>query len=156
MKDLPLTKGAVAILDDEDKELVLRACGSWYFDGRYAKATKWNKKEKKYDRLYLHRVIMNAPKGMDVDHINGDKLDNRRENLRICTRSDNINNKPSSRPNTSGHRGVFKEKKSSRWLAYITVRGRLVRLGTWDTFEEAVAVRKAVADIFYPIGDFTN
>lgn len=150
MAEVKLSKGAVAQVDDEDLERVNRY--SWHFDGRYGSATIWNKELKKYEKKYLHRYVMDAPKYKEIDHINRDKLDNRKANLRYCTRAENISNK--ERINKSGKRGVFKEKNSSRYLAYITIRGRLIRLGTWDTKEEASLVRKAVEGIFYPHNKF--
>lgn len=78
---------------------------------------------------------------MDTDHINGDKLDNRRANLRICTRSINLQNKPYAK-NKSGYRGVFKEPKAKRWFAYIFIDKKMVRLGRFDTPELAYEARK--------------
>lgn len=83
---------------------------------------------------YLHRVITAAPHGMDVDHINGDKLDNRRENLRVVNRSANEANKPSA-PNVCGYRGVMRSR--GRYRARIHFDGTCLHLGGFDTAEQA-------------------
>ena len=67
----------------------------------------------------MHRVIMDAPKGMHVDHINGNGLDNRRENLRLCTNSQNHMNRKTHRDSSSKYKGVSWNKRNSKWQAYI-------------------------------------
>ena len=85
------SRGIVFKFSLEDWELVTRH--SWCVDPRGYLAATYNKKH-----TVLHRLIMNAPKGYVTDHINGDKLDNRRENLRICTQHQNtMNNKVSKK-----------------------------------------------------------
>ena len=93
-----------ALVDDEDYEKVVEAVITYRSNGEIRKGSgKWYawsgpKTSKTYamngsrDKS-IHRIVMNAPKGMDVDHINGDTLDNRKENLRICTRSENCQNR---------------------------------------------------------------
>jgi len=83
--------------------------------------------------IRMHRVILNAPDDMEVDHINGDGLDNRRENLRLASRGQNMGNVPVSRNNRSGYLGVHLESRTGRWAA--ACRGR--NLGSYDTPEEA-------------------
>ena len=85
----------------------------------------------------LHRLILDAPSGMEVDHINGNGLDNRRANLRLCTGSQNSCNKGLNRSNTSGFKGVTLDKKSGRWHARIAVNGESRSLGFYGTPESA-------------------
>ena len=94
MKEIQLTQGKVALVDDDDFKLL----GQWIWCAckqkniYYAIATSFANKpygQKTCSSQMMHRIIMNAPKGMDVDHINHDGLDNRKENLRICTVSEN-------------------------------------------------------------------
>jgi len=137
MIEVELSKGRVAKIDDEDLEKV--SFCSWNFD-RYARANIWLKDEKKYKVMYMHRIIANAPQGMDVDHINGDKLDNRKENLRVCTRSENLHNLQGKPYSGSGLRGAYREKNRGagcRWFSAISVKGKVIRLGRFDTPEEA-------------------
>lgn len=69
--------------------------------------------------IKLHRLIMNAPRGVQVGHKDGNGLDNRRANLRLATHQQNTGNQKPSRVNTSGYRGVHLQKQSGRFVAYI-------------------------------------
>lgn len=102
----------------------------------------------------LHRFIMNCPDDVYIDHINGsDTLyDNRKSNLRIATPSQNsINHKKTSR-NKSGIVGVYQQHGSQKWIAQISKENKKYYLGTFDTFEDAVKVRKE-AELKY-FGEF--
>ena len=103
----------------------------------------------------VHRVVMGNPKGMDIDHIDGDGLDNRKENLRICTRSQNCANKKVRRDSRSGYKGVSVRKRGKRFKAYISdpetkfPKKRHIALGTYDTAEEAaLAYNKAALEMY--------
>jgi hypothetical protein len=92
----------------------------------------------------LHGLLMAPPKGSHVDHINGDKLDNRRANLRVVTPQRNqVNRKRLNQNNTSGVRGVRRHGQCDRWVAQITVARKNVYLGLFERFEDAVAARRA-------------
>lgn len=75
----------------------------------------------------------------EIDHINGDKLDNRISNLRASTRSENAKNFPVTKKNTSGYKGVSWHKQRKRWVASIKVNGKKIDLGRYKTPEEAHA-----------------
>jgi hypothetical protein len=77
----------------------------------------------------LHRLIMNAPKGLLVDHRNGDSLDNRRENLRLATNAQNQLNSRKRKNATSRFRGVYFHKEHGKWAAYIIEAGKKIFLG---------------------------
>jgi len=151
MKHIQLTKGQVAIIDNRDYKRVSK--WSWYYD-RYAKRNHWDKENKKYVGWYMHAFIMNTPKGMDTDHINGDKLDNRRSNLRILTRSQN---KASSSlqysNNTTGYKGVHYDKDRGKYMAFICVKGEMNNLGRFDNKEDAVAIRKVAEKQYLTSGE---
>lgn len=90
-------------------------------------------------KYWLHRFIMQAPKGLEVDHINRDKLDNRRVNLRLCTHAENHRNRGPRKNTSSGLKGVSRFRNG--WAAEITVDRRVVKLGSnFKTKEEAYAV----------------
>ena len=96
--------------------------------------------------IRLHDVVMalsheEKPEGCYVDHINQDKLDNRRCNLRFVTPAENTKNIPLSTLNTSGYVGVSLTKKG-RYRAYITADKRRIELGTYDTLKEAASARR--------------
>lgn len=96
----------------------------------------------------LHRVIMNAKTGEEVDHINMNKLDNRRENLRICTSSQNKGNLEVRKSNTSGFKGVNWHKRSGTYEARIKINKRSVFLGNFATAQEAAnAYDKAALEL---------
>lgn len=102
-------------------------------------------------RVALHRLLTNAPKGMVVDHINGDTLDNRRENLRICDQFTNMQNRDGlDKNNKSGVRGVHWYKAYSKWRATCRYRNKVHHLGYFDDIEEA---RKVVEDFRKRIGE---
>lgn len=85
-----------------------------------------------HTNIRAHRLIMQTPQGMDTDHINGDKLDNRKSNLRICTRSDNLHNKIST--------GAWLDKRRGTWQVEIRIDGRKEYLGAYKTKQEAMMV----------------
>lgn len=96
------------------------------------------------DFVLMHRLLTNAPAGICVDHINGNKLDNRRSNLRLVTHAENLQNRPSlPRNNTSGHRGVSFSKKGRAWVAQAHQSGRTIVIGRFHTKEEAATAASA-------------
>lgn len=88
--------------------------------------------------IYLHREVAGTPPGMLTDHINGDRLDNRRSNLRIATPSQNAANS-ADRRRRSAYRGVYHHTPTGRWIAQVSDAGRPRHLGIFDTPEEAAA-----------------
>jgi hypothetical protein len=102
-------------------------------------------------RIVLHRLIMDCPKGYDVDHIRGreSKNDNRKSNLRIVTRSQNNMNKDKQSNNTSGVRGVSFDKERQKWAASIAVNGKTHHLGRYKNKEDAIKARKEAEEIYF-------
>lgn len=98
----------------------------------------------------LHRLVMGEPKGLEIDHINGNKLDNRRENLRECNRWQNKANTRIISTNTTGYKGVSWHK--DKWQASIRVTGRLLYLGRYETKQEAAMAYNIAAREHF--GDF--
>ena len=147
MKEIPLTRGKVALVDDEDFERVSAYKWCYMTAGYAARGRDWG-------MVYLHRFILNAPKGKHVDHVNGDKLDNRRSNLRTCTHLQNRQNSKHYASNTSGHKGVAFDKTTGNWKAYINIDGKTVHLGRFPTAESAAEYRNAVAEKVF--GEFNR
>ena len=83
--------------------------------------------------VYLHRLIMGAPMLRVVDHIDGDGLNNRRSNLRICTRSQNMGNSRAHRDRSGEFKGVYYERDSGRYVAQICCRHRRTKIGRFAT-----------------------
>ena len=134
MKKIPLTQGKYALVDDQDYDRLV-AEGSWHFD-RYAKRVN------KRVVTYMHRVVMGSPVDEQVDHINGDKLDNRRCNLRVCTCSENLANRHVSR---NKYRGVSWDKRRGKWKAVLGFHYSRIDIGRFDTQEEAAEAYNLVA-----------
>lgn len=114
MKEIQLTQRKVALVDDEDFEGLNQ--WRWHFtNSGYAARRAWPSNK----IVLMHREIMNTPTGKDTDHINRNGLDNRRTNLRVCTRSQNNLNKNKEKINTSGYKGVFWRNDQNLWLARV-------------------------------------
>lgn len=132
----------VVIIDDEDYERVISK--KWHLqpNGYAYRAQKYKNSRKCYG-IYMHRFIMNAEKGQSVDHINGNRLDNRKENLRFCTYSQNHMNRKKSEGRHSKYKGVTKNKNS--WQAQIRKDSKSLYLGMFKTEEEAAKKYNEVA-----------
>lgn len=100
---------------------------------------------------YLHRLLLNASPGSIIDHINGDKLDARRSNLRFVTHAENLQNQKLRTDSKTGIRGVCFESWTQRYLAQIVVNGRRVKKARFDTLEEAESAVKAWRAEFMPM-----
>lgn len=93
----------------------------------------------------LHRYLLDAPKGAMVDHKNGNPLDNRRYNIRICNHSDNVHNSKIPVTNTSGYKGVIWDKERNRWKAQISLRGKTHKLGRYKNKIDAACAYNMAA-----------
>jgi hypothetical protein len=145
MKTIELTKGQVALVDDEDYETLNQY--KWYVirnhSGHFYAARSVTAGDKEHC-LYMHDAIMNPPAGFEVDHVHReDTLDNRRSNLRNATHAQNCANRGTSSRNTSGFTGVSRNKKG--YQAQICANGERHHLGTFPTAIEAAHVRDAKA-----------
>lgn len=143
MREIPLTTGGVALVDDEDYDRVIEA-GSWY--AHQSLNTSYAKQNYRQDGgKYTTRSMHNFVTGLRyVDHINGNGLDNRRVNLRPATASQNQANQRMRRDNRSGFRGV-QHAPRGRWRALIVVRGKRISLGYYDAGEDAARAYDAAA-----------
>lgn len=146
---LPLTKGYSAIIDDEDAHLAkFKWCALVTKRTVYAKRRVYHGKidgRYVYSGLSLHRAVMNAPAGTQVDHIDGDGLNCRRSNLRLVTCAQNHANRRADRGNVTGLKGVECIRGGKRWGARIGVHGRVIRLGYFSTAEGAARAYDAAA-----------
>jgi hypothetical protein len=141
-KKIILTQGQVAIVDDEDYEYL----NQWKWYAKYnkniknyyaARAEYLGRINGKYNQktIFMHRVIMNPPKGKVVDHVNHDTLDNRRSNLRIVYRRQNDQNKKNKK--TSNYPGVSWHKATKKWTAQIVINKKKKYLGIFADEREA-------------------
>lgn len=140
----------IILLDDEDYDKVIKE--------KYSLSVTWDKtikgfyvaftaKPKDSSSRLLHRYLLNPSKGLTVDHINRNPLDNRRCNLRICTQFENNQNQ---KYNTSGKVGVSYNKNINKYIAYIKVKGKHKTLGEFKTFNEAVECRLKAEEKYFP------
>lgn len=133
-----LGRGGVALIDALDASLV----GRWSWRGvqksntYYAKRSMRIAGSSKSSTQSMHRLIMNPPEGMVVDHINGNGLDNRRSNLRVCTQGENLRCKKVVKSST-GVRGVSLTRNGERYVAQCSLNGRSKVIGVFDTLAEA-------------------
>lgn len=149
-----LDKGKSTLVDGQDAHLLREY--SWHASpmGRnwYVVASKTANGKKR--TLLLHRLITGAPHGVEVDHINGDGLDNRRCNLRLCNHAENLRNSRRSSANRSGFKGVHWHNASGKWRAQIQCLSVRRHLGLFDSISDAVAAYNAAA--FEVHGEFAR
>lgn len=155
MKTIPLTKGYFVKVDDEDYEKL--AIHRWYavlVRGVYVRPSRTVYKDGKKKNLTMARVIINAPEDKYVDHINNDSLDNRKKNLRLCTREENRRNTGLRKDNKSGYIGVRYNKRLKKWIAAIGFKGKVKHLGCYETKELAAISYNKMAKIKF--GEFAR
>jgi len=139
MKKIPLyQKGKIvawSLVDDEDYERF--SFKRWNLSP-FGYARSKYRKDNIEATCFLHRFIMNAQPGTILDHINGDKLDNRKSNLRFCTTSQNGYNRKRQKNNISGHAGIGWNKQFGKWKARIRRDQTPIYEEHFDDFDEAV------------------
>ncbi|MEQ8677238.1 MAG: HNH endonuclease [Aggregatilineales bacterium] len=144
-KQISLTKGASAVVDDSDYDRLIQI-GRWCLssNGYAIHYTKINGQRK---TLYMHRVVMDACYPLQVDHIDRDRLNNQHDNLRFATRSQNQANKNIQNNNTSAYKGVNWNK--GKWEARIRLNGLRLNLGRFRDPLRAAMVYDAASRLLY-------
>lgn len=134
----------LAIVDKDDYDSLIKC--KWYIrkDGYLNNARG----------KLIHRIIMNPPSNMVIDHINRDKLDNRKCNLRICNQSQNLFNQESVRGGTSKYKGVHWHTKRKGWIAKIMVNKKLIHIGQFKSELDAANAYNESAKKYY--GEFAR
>lgn len=145
---IPLTQGKVAIVDAADYEWLLQwkwrtmraRIGGWYAVRSYLKEPHVKRTQ------CMHRLLLDAPAGLHVDHRDGDGLNNRRSNIRLATIAQNQHNRGPATRNTSGCKGVTWDKQGKKWQAQIEVNRKNIYLGRFlDKLDAAKAYAAAAA-----------
>lgn len=162
MKTIPVRNrfdpDCFAMVDDEDYEMLSKH--GWGITGRLYKGNKWlyaatviRVDLRVYKSVSMHRMIMNAQKGQIVDHIDGNRFNNQKDNLRFCTHTENMRNRAKHRTKNK-YKGVYKNSRGKKFKAMIFEDGKLRVLGSFESeIEAAFVYDKAAMDIH---GDFAN
>ena len=137
VKTIPLTQGLVALVDDEDypelskHKWCAHLCRGIFYAVRSASETT----------IFMHREILNTPSGLETDHENGNGLDNRRINLRVATRKQNLQNRKPSTAGSSQFKGVGWHNKRKKWRARISINCKDIHIGFFDNEIQAAKAR---------------
>lgn len=150
MQKIDLTKGKAALVDDADFEALSRY--PWFL-GKGGYAVR-NSRGLIRRHIYMHREVLNTPTGLDTDHVNGNRLDNQRANLRVATRSQNMANSKVGKANRSGYKGVHFDTQRQKYRASIRIGGKLKHLGVFTSPEYAKAAYDDFAKNLH--GDFAR
>ena len=147
---IPLTKNQNTLVDTEDYERV----NQWNWVAHWATSTKtfYAQREGDSGNVFMHRFIMNPPEGQQIDHIDGNTLDNRKANLRLCTHAENTKNK--KKRNGKQFIGIHFEKSSGKWRAEIMSNYKTTFLGRYNTAEAAAKARDEAAKELH--GEFAS
>lgn len=150
MKEIILSKHKVSFVDDNDYDELNTYL--WHFEHGYAARTEYINGKK--TKVYMHVQIMNPPLGKEVDHINNNRSDNRRENLRICNKKQNGSNVGIKKNNKSGYIGVSWDKRCEMWSADISPRGKHILIGHYSNIIDAAKAYDKKAKEYF--GEFAK
>lgn len=139
---VPLTQERFALIDESDAAAVLRFAWCFHHTGYAYRGEYIGGKMKS---VSLHRFLMDFPEKQEVDHVNGDRLDNRRSNLRLVNFQQQTRNKMTRPTRNAPYKGVFWMKKNRKWQAQICCDGKLRYLGLHLSAEDAARVYNAAA-----------
>ena len=157
MRKIPLTQNQFALVDDADFDWLSKY--KWY--ARWAECTKsfyavrnGKRTENKRQFIYMAREILGLKFGdkRQADHKNHDTLDNRRSNLRVCSKAENLKNQGKRKDNSSGFRGVHWHKRDRKWQTQIRCNGRKIYLGNFTSLIEAAKCYDKAAKLHH--GEF--
>ena len=148
MKQISLTQGMYAIVDDADFEWL----NQWKWHIQAGHNTYYAVRKCNGKRIRMHRLILGCTENEEVDHKNHNGLDNQRHNIRKCTHSQNMQNLPYRKGGSSKYKGVSWDKESRKWLASIKLNGIKQRIGLYLLdIDAAKAYDKVAIKLF---GDF--
>lgn len=146
-KIIKLTKNKETLINDEDYTYLSQFKWQLSSEGYAQRVT--SRKLGKRKSIQMHREIMNCSTGKEIDHINGNRLDNRKENLRICTSQQNQFNLKRRINNTSGYKGVSWHKKDKKWRARIKADNKYIFLGNFDSKNKAAKAYDTAAKQYF-------
>jgi len=145
MKEIILMGGEKVMVDDEDFNYLKQ--WKWHISWN-GYAVRCSSAKNVCKTFYMQKEIMKTPKGLYTDHINRNKLDNRKENLRFCNKSQNGFNRGRQINNTSGYKGVTFEKYTNKWATRIKVNGKSKTIGRYNNpLEASIAYEKMAKEV---------
>ena len=146
MKRLPLSQGKFALVDDEDYDRLAVHKWSCTRGGYAVRRRRAHEPKTTPPMIYMHHIIIERPAGSQIDHINRDRLDNQRANLRAVAPILNSANTVYKRPNKSGGiAGVLAHKGG--WITRISIDGKQIYLG-WDKSKEKIIKCRRAAEVY--------
>lgn len=152
MREIPLTRGRVALVDDDDYTSL--SIFKWHYQTRGYAARSFGSRGNQVF-LWIHRIVVNAPPGMQVDHVDGNRLNNQKSNLRVCTGLENrLHVRNCRRGKTSRFKGVHWNSHLSKWTAQITAFQTNRYLGVFFYEEDAARAYDVAAILAF--GVFAN
>lgn len=154
MAEIKIAGGFIALVDDEDYEIVNKYKWRVIEKNLNTYATTSIRKGGKKATVRMHRLIMNPPADMQVDHKNHNGLDNRRHNLRVCTASQNGANRRKQAGMKYKYRGIWFDKRAGKFGAQIKVNYKLIHIGFYD--DDAAAARAYDEKAKELFGEFAN
>jgi hypothetical protein len=153
MKEIPLSQGKVAQVSDcrfenisQWKWYAMYNYGNWY-------AVRYCENNQLQTTILMHQEIMMFP-GIDIDHWDGDGLNNQDENLRLCTPSQNGANRRVNKNNTSGYKGVYLHQETNKWEAHIKVNYKTIYIGVFLSAIDAAHAYDKIARRYF--GEFAK
>jgi hypothetical protein len=150
MKYIKLTQNKRTIVDDEDFEYLNQ--WKWQFSKGYAVRMQYDSATQKQHPVFIHKELIKTNK--QVDHINRNRLDNQKSNLRECTAADNSHNRSKQYNNTSGFIGVTRAATGLPWKAFIYLDNHRIHITTGENPEDLGYIRDQVALQLF--GEFAN
>lgn len=159
MREIQLTQGKITLVDDEDFEFLSQ--WKWQFHIGHSRHTGYARRSEyplgrygKQKLIWLHHIVMNVLTGFNVDHINGNGLDNQKVNLRICDNSQNQHNARLRKDNKSGYKGVSFYKTRQIWQVQITIKTKKIHVVYFENKETAALAYNAAAREYF--GEFAR
>lgn len=154
MKEISLTKGYIALVDDDKYDYLMQ----WKWTALVTTKTIYAKRHMRINggstTILMHRVVCVVSSNHQIDHIDGDGLNNQQANLRPATSSQNLSNRQKYGQCSSKFKGVYWQKSSKRWCAQISINRKNTFLGFFDSEEAAALAYNDAAVEHY--GEFAN
>lgn len=148
MREIVCLRGEKALVDDQDFDVL--NLYSWRLSHGYVVRSEGNTRKKgSYKTFYMHRVIMKPNNGQIIDHINMNTLDNRRENLRFCTKTENGRNSAVRKNNILGTKGIYYDLSRRKYRTSISVNKKQIFIGRFNTVEEAIIAYKSAVTMYF-------